>query len=522
MKSFLQRHAASVSGCLTGFDRVVFRGVLRNIAYCKGLDKYLGMNRVLLKDFGKHVQDVSKRMKAAGRAFASQRGRPLLYLSSPKTNKEQVALGIQEQDGVKEGLICVLTSVEPCQTFDIRKNEDGHIELCSRLRKCLFMYHYAIHPLFGLVNARIQTWFPFSVQICLNGREWLARDMDSVGLSYGRYDNCFTWLEDPTRAQEMFDGQLGVHWPSILNGIAGCLNPIHAEIFSRFESSYYWTTHQCEVATDVMFRDEEALASVYPSFVQHGITSFKSADVLRFLAPKQRLSPRGEVSKRFLGEVTSSFKERKEGVRIKHSVNGNSVKAYDKGGSVLRVETTINNPRDLKAYRPKEGDPGGEQDWRRLRKGIADLHRLSELSKASNARYLEALAAVDLKRPLSATLAPITKPVIAGGKRVRALRPFSPEDVRVFEAVSRAEYMITGFRNRDLRARLFAAGPKDRAQAKREAGRVTRWIRLLRSHGLVKKVPRSHRYQLTSKGKEVIVAVLAARAADTVALTRAA
>jgi hypothetical protein len=134
----------------------------------------------------------------------------------------------------------VLTSVEPCRTFEIYRNRDTkHLELQPRVRKCLFLYHYAVHPVFGFLNARIQTWFPFSIQICLNGREWLARQMDAVGLSYLRHDNCFPWVEDWPRAQHLLDQQLAVEWPALLDGIARTLNPIHDEIFQARPTTYY-------------------------------------------------------------------------------------------------------------------------------------------------------------------------------------------------------------------------------------------------------------------------------------------
>ena len=112
--------------------------------------------------------------------------------------------------------------------------------------KCLFLYHYQIHPVFGFLNARIQTWFPFSVQICLNGREWLARQMQAAGLDYLQHDNCFPWIANWTKAQRLMDRQLKTKWPKLLNGIARQLNPIHGEIFRKHPISYYWSTYQHE------------------------------------------------------------------------------------------------------------------------------------------------------------------------------------------------------------------------------------------------------------------------------------
>jgi hypothetical protein len=255
VQQFIAKHRDDITGVLSGFDRLVLRGTLRSIAYAEGMHQYLWNNQVLLKDFGSHVEQVSQRLKAASLAEANAAGRPVRYLASAEVSKEDIARRIAADDGITHGPVCVLTSVEPCRTFEIYRNRDTkHLELQPRVRKCLFLYHYAVHPVFGFLNARIQTWFPFSIQICLNGREWLARQMDAVGLSYLRHDNCFPWVEDWPRAQHLLDQQLTVEWPALLDGIARTLNPIHDEIFQARPTTYYWTTYQSEWAIDLSFR----------------------------------------------------------------------------------------------------------------------------------------------------------------------------------------------------------------------------------------------------------------------------
>jgi hypothetical protein len=60
---------------------------------------------------------------------------------------------------------------------------------------------------------------------------------------------------------------------------------------------------------------------------------------------------------------SADFKNRPEGIRIKHRVDDNSLKAYDKAGNCLRVETTMNEPSDFKVFRTKETDPDGKPEW---------------------------------------------------------------------------------------------------------------------------------------------------------------
>lgn len=517
MNEFVQRHAAVVIGILAGFDRLVFRGTLRNLAFAEGMRLYLSVRHILMKDAGEHFKSVSAQVQAALVARAEAAGRKPLYLPSPKTSKEETARHIAAREGIREGLVCVLKTVEGCQSFEVHRNRDmKKLELRAVPRKCSHYYFYWLHPQMGLLHARLQSWFPFSVQVCLNGREWLARTLEAHGLGYRKSDNCFRWLEDCARAQALADAQLHTDWPRLLNSIVQEMHPLYPHIFLPFETAYYWSAHQTEWATDVMFRTPEALAQVYPHFVRHGLTTFHSADVMRFLG--QKLTPTGQVHGCFKGEVVSDLKRRPEGVRLKHRLGQNSLKLYDKQSSVLRVETTINDPHDFKVYRPAEGGPEERLAWRKMRKGIADLQRRAAVSNASNERYLQALAQVESPKVLGDCVPEVCQPVRKDGQRYRALHPFG-DDAALLKTVGRGEYSLNGFRNRDLQPHLFPSAASSEAERKKRSAQVTRKLRLLRGHGLIRKVPKTHRYQLTEKGHELVVALSAAAHASIQQLT---
>jgi hypothetical protein len=519
VQRFVAKHAEHVIGTLSGFDRLVFRGTMRALCSRSGLMSYLWAVQVRLTDFATHALKLTEQLKDASLSLARQSGRPVQYLTSAASNKEDEARQIAAADHIKHGLICVLTAVEPCWSFEIvRDRASKRIEAEPRYRKCLHLYHYQIHPRFGFMSARIQTWFPFRIQICLNGREWLARSMDAAGLRYVRRDNCFTWLKHPARAQHLMDQQLRSDWPVLLSEIARSLNPLHATMFAAFPMQYYWSTYQSEWATDVMFRDRATLAHLYPRLVQHGLTTFLSPDVMRFLGRKAPLH--GNLPPRLEAEVVSDVKQRAEGVRIKHRVGENSVKMYDKQGSVLRVETTINNVDDFKTFRAPENKPDAAPSWQRMRKGVADLHRRAEVSQAANDRYLQALASVEDTTSLGELAARLCRPTRHNGRRVRALNPHAPADAALLSAISRGEFTLNGFRNRDLRTLLFNKAPASKSERHRQAAAVSRKLLLLRAHHLIRKVPRTHRYHLTKAGRIAVTALIAARNANTQELTR--
>jgi hypothetical protein len=104
------------------------------------------------------------------------------------------------------------------------------------------------------------------------------------------------------------------------------------------------------------------------------------------------------------------------------------------------------------------------------------------------------------------------------GQSYRALNPWSVQDASLLEIVNRGEFAINGFRNRDVRLLLFSTQGTQQKQKSR-AGAVTRKIRLLRAHGLIRKVSGAHRCVVSEKGRRIITALLAARQANVEQLT---
>ncbi len=519
MATFVSRHEDAVMGTLSGFDRLVLRGTLRLLAHRAGMMSYLWAVQVLLKDFGPHAEELSRRVKEASQALAGRTGRPIRYLASSALNKEEIARAIAREDGIEHGLVCILTAVEPCLSYEITRNsKTRRLELQPRRRKCLHLYHYRVDPVLGFMHARIQTWFPFSIQVCLNGREWLARAMDAAGLGYVRRDNCFVWLEDGGRAQRLMDRQVQAAWPRLLDDIARGLNPNHEEMFQAFPVAYYWSTYQSEWARDIMFHDAAALARLYPRLVRHGLTTFFSPDVMRFLG--RDIPPSGRLPSRLKADVVSDMKTRPEGVRIKHRLGDNSIKMYDKQGSVLRIETTINDAAGFKSFRAPQGKPEAPKGWHRMRKGIADLHRRTEVSQAANDRYLRALASVEDTTSLGELTARLCRPAKRNGRRVRALNPYAPGDAELLDAISRGEFAVNGLRNRDLRRLLFEDAAASKHDQRRHAAAISRKLALLRAHRLIRKVPGTHRYHLSDHGRTIVTALITARNANTNALTK--
>lgn len=502
MQTFLARHARSVRSVLSGFDRLVFRGKLGALYRPRAMHVFLNRAGVRLLDYGKYVEQTSTRLVEASLQQARALGRPVQYLPSSQSSKEDLARSIQAKSPVESGLICVLSTVEPCTSFEYHRSRNpAERGLRLRNRKCKHLYHYYNHPAFGFLNIRIQTWFPFAVQVCMNGREWLVRQLELAGCDdFRRNDNCLTYVGDPVLAQKLLDQQLETNWAAALDELARWVNPLHKEILAPWPQDYYWCTYQSEWATDIAFESPAALAKIYPSLAEAAMLDFHSPDVMRFLGRK--------CHGRFEGEIVTSFKDRVEGVRVKHWADGNSIKMYDKMGSVLRIETTIGNPTPYKAFRPKSNVEDGESAWLPMRKGVADLHRRGEVSQAANENYLDALGAIADERVIGTIFDEVSKRRTKDGRTVRPLRLNDVEEIARLEALVSGEFALAGFTNKDVRTRLRQSKSEPTpTDQKRESARISRWFRLLRDHGLIQKVQKTYRYKLTDRGRTLITAL---------------
>jgi hypothetical protein len=430
---------------------------------------YLWAHGLGLKDFGEHAQNISRKVKQAALAPVEAAGRPIRYLNSGKDDKQQIASAIAARDNICSGPICALTAVELCRSYAIR-GEKGKLYLELSWRKCLFIYQYWVHPVFGFMSSRLQTWFPFPIHIYLNGREWLARQMERAGMRYRRHQNCFTWVEDFARAQQLMDEQRKVNWAKHFDGISSQIHPLFSEIGEKYPLSYRWTCSDSEWAMDLVFRDAAQLRKLYPQLLHLGMVSFSSPDVLRFMGKK--VSRHGTACGGFELPITTDLKVRTQGVRIKHRLGPNSIKLYDKAydelGAVLRPEVTITVPKYFRVFR-RTADPKSKPDWRPMRHSTADMDQRAEVSQRVLDRYCSALAAVDDSTTLEQLTTAIERRVRWQGHWTRALHPFDPQDHALLKAINRGEFTLIGIRNRDLQELLYASPAKTKLERRRRA-----------------------------------------------------
>ena len=496
MCKMIDQYADKIKGEFFFFDRMIINGYFRPLISEQTRIGYLYSMGIPLRDFTEYFKNVTDLLIKQIEGSADELGRPVVYLPSSKGRKENIAKDFLLSNPVDEGLICVLKTLESCRTAKIVGGKEGKHFLKSSSTKCLHYYLYYLDKEFGFMFVKIQTWFPFNIQFYINGRELMKHVLDDTGVSYVCYDNSFTDISDVAKAQELADKFDSAKLCRRLDGFAKSLNPFLGTVQKNFGQGYFWCVDQCEFATDIMFKERSFLEDVYPSLVGHAFYDLSCTDVFTFMGRKP--------DPRFQGEAVSDYKKRPIGCRVKFKLKSNSVKMYDKC-SVLRIETTINNPREFKVFGTICHRDGTEsKQWKPMGKSISNLYRYAEISKACNQRFLDAMTDIVPMKSVQEEIGKICSGKTVKGKRISGFNVWSPDVVHIMETISDGKYLINGFRNKDIRETIF---PKVR-DAKKRSSKTSRLLKKLRQHGLVKKVPRSRRYHVTSKGRRIMGALI--------------
>jgi hypothetical protein len=498
---FLAKFASSLIAVLSCHDRLIFKGHLP-FSDEVHLNRFIDLTlRIKRKDFPAFAEGKAERLVTHAQDLAARHGAPYVYLQGRHRKEDLVQEQIRARQ-LSEGLVCVLCCQETCRTVKLRYG-DGRPRLVFAFRPQRVLYFYFLDGQFGLRHVRVQTWFPFTTQVYVNGHDWLARQLHAAGVGFVQHDNAFTQLDNPAKAQSLADRLPRLGWVKILDRWARQVNPLLGEAWLQGQG-YYWVIDQAEYSTDVLFTDRQALAELYPRLLDHACLHFSAQDILTFLG--RRLHPR------FDGEVlTDCKKDRWPGARVKHRVKNNWLKMYDKFGQVLRIETVINNPREFKVRRRVQRQGRSQLAWCPMNKGMANFYHYHQVARAANERYLSALAVVDRPQASAKFLDRVQKPTRLGRRRCRGLKLLHVEEQRLFRAVLRGEHHVNGFRNRDVQTALFPVQAKDTTERRRRTAHVSRLLRLLRGHGLIAKVPHAHRYRVTTKGEALMGAAIYAR-----------
>jgi hypothetical protein len=463
MELLTKAHSNNISGVLSCFDRVIITGTLPEVCHSKGMTSYLYSKGVRIFDYPKFAEPFKNEIRTNAEQLAQDAGIEIEFVAKTHIRKEDLVKKVLDKRGTHTGLVHIISAMEACGSYrPWHDKQSGKTFLKSSQSKCLHYYFYFIDPYLGYGYVRVPTWCPFKLQVYINGHNILANELDKQGLKYSMIDNAFDYIEDFSKAQEICDDIDIKKIHKRLDHLANTYCPV----YSSFNQVYHWSIMQAEYATDIVFKKQEYLQSIYSELTATAIHTVKPDNVATFLGHK--VDPK----------IGNNYNIRIEGSRIKHTMGKSSIKMYDKFSKILRIETTTNDVSFFKYYREVEHRNGS-----------------ALLFKASNKRYLEFISAFDNKEAGRKRLDKVTRSKQENNRNYKGFNLFCQDDLSLLLTVLRGEYNISGFRNKNIRIRI----------PEFNTGKVSRLIKRLKVFGLIKKAGKTYKYYLTKLGKELVI-----------------
>ena len=479
-----ERHADQIAGVLSCYDRILIFGTLPGVCFAAGMTSYLYQHEIRIFDYPRFAEPFRNLLRENAARIAADNGLEIEHIGKKNFRKDDKIKKVLQKRGDHPGLVWIFSAMEPCATYKPwHDKQSGRTYLKPDQAKCLHYYFYFIDEELGLCYVRVPTWLPCRLQIYFNGHNWLAAQLSRRNIGYRLLDNAFVEIEDWRRAQRIADRWRVKQIHKRLDQFARRFCPIGGS----FRQRYHWSVNQAEYASDIVFRRQADLGVIYENLTRTAIHAVKPDNIATFLGRK--------LHGNYQGEMGNRFNIRIEGTRIKHTMGAVSLKLYDKFGLILRLETTVNDVSFFKHYREVEHRDGvREKKWAPMRKSIYSLPALRELLAAANRRYLEFLSALEDPRAGVDKLGKLSQTVRKNDRSYTGFNFFDEEHQTLFEVIARGEFHISGLKNKTLRRWLSGYS----------SGQVSRLLKRLRVHGLIKRVGRTYKYYLTSFGKQVI------------------
>ena len=345
------------------------------------------------------------------------------------------------------------------------------------------------------MNLRLQTWFPYHIQICLNGRQWLRRSLQQRQIDFLAHGNKFLYIADYEKVQQLFYKQLDTRFVDMLNGFIPIAFPMFRDALG-LHLSYYWTMWQNEWASDFIFDSPFSLNPIINSLIRHAHMTRTITGVLRYL--DRPLTNARRPYARSRDEVITRVKNFNDSIRVRHWVDHNSAKVYNEQ-NVLRVEAIINNPGKFKVFRHKQVQPSEEVKSRLyLRKGVMDIPLRTIVSQEVNDRFIGDLALLQDDTPVQELIDQISCRPTKNGRRFRALDT-TDKNFNLPQIICDSEFRISGITNQALGQKLLNTDFSSGCTEKQLSAKISRHLQLLRAHGIIRKLPNQNRYQMAVK-----------------------
>jgi len=480
-----ERYKDKIEGVLSCYDRIVIHGNIPVLCFDGGMTSYLYQNNIKIFDYPDWANNLREELRRHAEQIANENGLEIEFIRKLNSfRKDDRIQSIIEERGTHPGLVHIFSAMETCTSYKPwHDKQTGKTFVKNDSGKCLHYYFYFIDPDFGLCYLRVPTWCPFRLQFYMNGHNWLASRLSKQGIAYQMRDNAFLRMDNWEKAQHLSDNIRVEDLHQVLDILANRYCPV----IKKLGVIYRWSIMQVEYATDIIFRNPDDLKFLYETVVHTAIHSVKPENIATFLGQK--------LHGNYEGEMGNNFNKRILGTRIKHHMGAVNIKMYDKFGYVLRIETTVNNVSQFKHRREVQKRDGTvTRKVAPMKKNIYSLYPLGFLLKASNRRYLELVSSWDDPSDGAKKLEELSKSIKDNDRSFKGFNFFSQEDQKLFEVLAHGEFNINGFQNKSIHQLLPELSPAS----------ISRILKRLRVHSIIKKISGTRKYYLTKLGKAVI------------------
>ena len=494
-----ERYGNELDGVLSCYDRIVITGSLQPFCCAQGMTHYLYQQGIRIFDYAKFAEPLRERIRANAEALAQANGLKIEFIRRKDFRKENRIQKILKERGEQPGLVHIFGAMEACSSYrPWHDKATGKTYLKPDSSKCMTYYFYFMDEQLGLCYMRVPTWCPFRLQFYCNGHAWLSNQLQKRGMAYEMLDNAFVHIADYAVANQLAN-ELQVE---ILHQRLDEFAQQYCPVITELRLNYHWSIMQAEYATDLVFKSRNTLQvsprrhgdAFYPHLLETLTHAVQPADIATFLGRK--------LNGNYQGEMGNRFNKRWIGTRIKHQMGPASVKMYDKFNLILRIETTVNNVSFFKHYRQVQHRDGTTtMRWAPMKKTIHSLPALRESLSAANQRYLKFISSIATPEVGVKKLHQLAETKTQNNHRLKGFNLFSEEDTCLFRTLLQGEFFISGFTNKLLRQYL----------SDQSASQVTRLLKRLRVHGVIKKVGNRYKYYLTDFGRQTAAMALKLR-----------
>jgi hypothetical protein len=341
---------------------------------------------------------------------------------------------------------------------------------------CNQYYFYLVDEDFGPLFIKFSSYFPYTARVCLNGHEYLKRQLDKRGIAYEALDNGIRSTDQPRLVQKLADGLTEQKIERVVRKwFARLPHPFTArdrKAGFRYELSIL----QAEFARTQVFDRPLSGRYFFEEVIRENLDLGRPSQISLIFARRVIKRTPGQFRTRVVTEgVTPS---------LHVSYKDSKIKQYFKEERALRTETTINNARNF--Y---------------IGKKLKNLPALREIGFMANRRLLEVETLSQDCRIGEAVFDQVTSRCTVEGQTAAALKFGDPRVMALLQAIVLFGLLPRGFRNANLREHVAQLLGREPQQYK--PGQMSYDLRRLRLHGLIERIPSSHRYRVTAKGLRI-------------------